>query len=86
MKLSEIVLINGVIETKEKKQGATVTQINEAWDFLQLHCALYINSETSGIPLNMQVFLNNYLSLFVTVDFFSISVCILCRSKISGFA
>ena len=25
----------------------------EDWDFLQLQCALYINSELSGIPLNM---------------------------------
>jgi hypothetical protein len=29
--------------------------IMEDWDFLQLQCALYINSELSGIPLNMQV-------------------------------
>ena len=27
----------------------------EDWDFLQLQCALYINSEMSGIPLSMQV-------------------------------
>ena len=26
----------------------------EDWDFLQLQCALYINSELSGIPHNMQ--------------------------------
>lgn len=25
----------------------------ETWDYLQIQCALYINSETSGIPLNM---------------------------------
>lgn len=54
MRLSEIVLMNNLIETKEKKQGATVQQINEAWEFLQLLCALYINSELS-IPFNMQV-------------------------------
>ena len=29
--------------------------LQEDWDFLQLQCALYINSEMSGIPLNMQV-------------------------------
>ena len=29
--------------------------IIEDWDFLQLQCALYINSELSGIPLSMQV-------------------------------
>ena len=60
MKLSEIVFMNGVIESKEKKQGATVHQINEAWEFLQLLCALYINSETSGIPLNMQVLISTF--------------------------
>ena len=27
----------------------------ESWDFLQLQCALYINSEMSGIPLSMAV-------------------------------
>ncbi|XP_049812819.1 DNA-directed RNA polymerase III subunit RPC1 [Schistocerca nitens] len=53
MKLSEIIFINDVI-TKHRQTGAKVQMINEDWDFLQLHCALYINSETSGIPLNMQ--------------------------------
>ena len=28
--------------------------IIEDWDFLQLQCALYINSELSGIPPSMQ--------------------------------
>ena len=27
----------------------------ESWDYLQLQCALYINSEVSGIPLTMAV-------------------------------
>ena len=27
----------------------------ESWDYLQLQCALYINSEVSGIPLAMAV-------------------------------
>lgn len=26
----------------------------EQWDFLQLQCALYINSSLSGVPANMQ--------------------------------
>jgi len=56
MKLSEIVFINDVI-MKHRQSGAKVQMINEDWDFLQLHCALYMNSETSGIPLNMQVFM-----------------------------
>ncbi|XP_067008979.2 DNA-directed RNA polymerase III subunit RPC1 isoform X1 [Anabrus simplex] len=53
MKLSEIIFINDVI-TKHRQTGAKISMIQEDWDFLQLHCALYINSETSGIPLNMQ--------------------------------
>ncbi len=32
--------------------------LQESWDFLQLQCALYINSEMSGIPLSMAVRLN----------------------------
>lgn len=32
-----------------------VSYLQEDWDFLQLQCALYINSEMSGIPLSMQV-------------------------------
>lgn len=67
MKLSEIVFINDVI-MKHRQSGAKVQMINEDWDFLQLHCALYMNSETSGIPLNMQVYvyctLADYLFLF----------------------
>lgn len=62
MKLSEIVFINNVI-MKHRHSGAKVQMINEDWDFLQLHCALYMNSETSGIPLNMQV-CNIYIAQF----------------------
>lgn len=54
MKLSEIVFINDIIQ-KHRGTGSRVQLYNEAWEFLQLHCALYINSEVSGIPLNMQV-------------------------------
>lgn len=62
MKLSEIVFINNVI-MKHRHSGAKVQMINEDWDFLQLHCALYMNSETSGIPLNLQV-CNVYIAQF----------------------
>ncbi|XP_012231845.1 DNA-directed RNA polymerase III subunit RPC1 isoform X2 [Linepithema humile] len=51
MKLSEIALINDVIR---KQNGVKVLTYMEHWDFLQLHCGLYINSEMSGIPLHMQ--------------------------------
>lgn len=40
---------------KHKAQNARIQMIIEDWDFLQLQCALYINSELSGIPLSMQV-------------------------------
>lgn len=32
-----------------------LSPLQESWDFLQLQCALYINSEVSGIPLAMAV-------------------------------
>lgn len=51
--LSETNLLTDVIE-KRGKTGAGSSQIVEAWDFLQLEIALYINSETSGIPINMK--------------------------------
>lgn len=53
MKLTEIVFLNDVI-VKHRQSGAKSQMIMEDWDFLQLQCALYINSELSGIPLNMQ--------------------------------
>ena len=54
IKLTEIVFLNQTI-LKHKSQNARVQMIVEDWDFLQLQCALYINSELSGIPLSMQV-------------------------------
>ncbi|XP_038060034.1 DNA-directed RNA polymerase III subunit RPC1-like isoform X2 [Patiria miniata] len=53
VKLTEIIFLNDVIR-KHQQAGAKMSMIMEDWDFLQLQCALYINSETSGIPLNMQ--------------------------------
>lgn len=41
--------------------------IIEDWDFLQLQCALYINSELSGIPLSMQV-CSTFLLLKIDTD------------------
>jgi len=52
MKLAEIALINDVIR---RQKGVNINMYMEHWDFLQLHCGLYINSEMSGIPLHMQV-------------------------------
>ncbi|XP_033840470.1 DNA-directed RNA polymerase III subunit RPC1 isoform X2 [Periophthalmus magnuspinnatus] len=52
MKLTEVIFLNDVIK-KHRVTGAKTQMIMEDWDFLQLQCALYINSELSGIPLNM---------------------------------
>lgn len=54
MKLSEIILINDYIASN-RQLGAKAQMIAEAWEVLQLHCALYVNSEMSGIPLSQQV-------------------------------
>lgn len=53
MKLTEIIFMNDVI-MKHRQMGAKVQMILEDWDFLQLQCALYVNSELSGIPMHMQ--------------------------------
>lgn len=53
MKLTEIIFLNDVIR-KHRSTGAKVQIVMEDWDFLQLQCALYYNSEMSGIPMNMQ--------------------------------
>uniref|UniRef100_A0A914M070 DNA-directed RNA polymerase subunit n=1 Tax=Meloidogyne incognita TaxID=6306 RepID=A0A914M070_MELIC len=53
MKLTEIMLINDILK-KHKKDGAPMKTICETWDHLQVQCALYINSEMSGLPPEMQ--------------------------------
>lgn len=53
MKQSEILLINDVI-SRHIASGGKCELVQEDWDYLQLHAALYINSEMSGIPLSMQ--------------------------------
>lgn len=53
IKLSEVIFVNDVI-AKRKSEGAHMAMIVEDWDFLQLQIALYINSETTGIPFNMR--------------------------------
>lgn len=52
VKQTEIVMINEVIE-KHMSTDGKIELIQEDWDFLQLHVALYFNSEVSGIPLVM---------------------------------
>ncbi|KAI1716490.1 RNA polymerase rpb1, domain 5 domain-containing protein [Ditylenchus destructor] len=53
MKLTEIMLINDVLK-RHKRDGAPMKTISETWDHLQVQCALYINSELSGLPPDMQ--------------------------------
>ena len=53
IKLSEVIFVNDIIN-KRQSSGAHMGMIVEDWDFLQLQFALYINSETSGIPFNMR--------------------------------
>lgn len=52
MKQSEILLINDFI-AKHMNTSGKMEIIQEDWDYLQLHVALYFNSEVSGVPLNM---------------------------------
>jgi DNA-directed RNA polymerase III subunit RPC1 len=53
MKLTEIMLINDALR-RHKENGGPMKIIAETWDHLQIQCALYINSEMSGLPLDMQ--------------------------------
>ncbi|RCN27659.1 hypothetical protein ANCCAN_26606, partial [Ancylostoma caninum] len=53
MKLSEIILINEVLQ-RHKKDGAPVKTVTETWDHLQIQVALYFNSELSGLPPELQ--------------------------------
>ncbi|XP_066147818.1 DNA-directed RNA polymerase III subunit RPC1 [Euwallacea fornicatus] len=52
MKQSEIIFLNDVIK-RYKLCGASVNMYQEGWDHLQLQTALYINSELSGVPMNL---------------------------------
>ncbi|KAI1301533.1 DNA-directed RNA polymerase III subunit RPC1 [Halotydeus destructor] len=53
IKLSEIVFLNDAI-SKHKANGVQMHMMVEDWDFLQVHIALYINSETTGIPFQFR--------------------------------
>ncbi|XP_060879437.1 DNA-directed RNA polymerase III subunit RPC1 [Metopolophium dirhodum] len=52
LKLSEVLFINDVI-VKHKQSGAKPQLLHEDWEYLQLHCALYINSDLSGVSRTM---------------------------------
>ena len=49
MKLTEILFLNNVI-IKNRASGASAKHMQDYWDYLQLQCALTINSQLSGIP------------------------------------
>lgn len=52
IKLTEIIHMNTLIEGYMKK-GSAMNIVMEDWDFLQIQCALYINSETPGMPTSI---------------------------------
>lgn len=68
MKQSEILLINDVIN-KHMTSGHKIEQVQEDWDFLQLHVSLYFNSEVSGIPMTMLVSFLDESFLFYFIFF-----------------
>ena len=49
MKLITIVECNNSLRSNMEK-GFTLSNLMESWDFLQIQCAMYINSELPGIP------------------------------------
>ncbi|CAI2350380.1 unnamed protein product [Caenorhabditis sp. 36 PRJEB53466] len=53
MKLMEIMMTNDVLK-KHKRDGAPAKVLFETWEHLQIQCALYINSEMSGLPPDLQ--------------------------------
>jgi DNA-directed RNA polymerase III subunit RPC1 len=53
MKLMQIIEVNNVLRQGLEK-GLAIMNFMEQWDFLQCQCAMYINSELPGLPLNFQ--------------------------------
>eukprot|EP00898_Chlorokybus_atmophyticus_P005611 jgi/Chlat1/6050/Chrsp4S06335 len=53
MKLMQIVEVNNILRQGLEK-GLAITNLMENWDFLQIQCAMYINSELPGLPLAFQ--------------------------------
>jgi DNA-directed RNA polymerase III subunit RPC1 len=52
MKISEICFLNEVL-AKHRESGGKIEMILEDWEFIQMQCALVINSEMSGLPVQM---------------------------------
>ncbi|VDN54256.1 unnamed protein product [Dracunculus medinensis] len=51
--LSEIMLANKIL-SRYVENGMPTKTINESWDQLQVQIALYMNSEISGLPMELQ--------------------------------
>lgn len=68
LKLSEVLFINDVI-VKHKQSGAKPQLLHEDWEYLQLHCALYINSDLSGVSRTMMViFIIQYFNFSILIE------------------
>ncbi|KRY41933.1 DNA-directed RNA polymerase III subunit RPC1 [Trichinella spiralis] len=52
MKLSEIVFVNMVIK-RHRETGCREYMYRQSWEYLQVLCALYINSDISYLPKNI---------------------------------
>jgi len=48
---------------KHKQSGAKPQLLHEDWEYLQLHCALYINSDLSGVSRTMMVYTKIFVKL-----------------------
>ena len=53
MKLIQIIEVNNVLRQGLEK-GSPINNLMENWDFLQIQCAMYINSELPGLSLQYQ--------------------------------
>lgn len=53
MKLMQIIEMNNILRQGLEK-GLAIANLMENWDFLQVQCAMYINSELPGLPLAYQ--------------------------------
>eukprot|EP00232_Nephroselmis_pyriformis_P008411 CAMPEP_0182876754 /NCGR_PEP_ID=MMETSP0034_2-20130328/14327_1 /TAXON_ID=156128 /ORGANISM="Nephroselmis pyriformis, Strain CCMP717" /LENGTH=1384 /DNA_ID=CAMNT_0025009559 /DNA_START=143 /DNA_END=4294 /DNA_ORIENTATION=- len=54
MKLMQIIEVNNILRDTMERGVATIVNLMENWDFLQVSCAMYINSELPGLPLAFQ--------------------------------
>eukprot|EP00899_Mesostigma_viride_P025365 jgi/Mesvir1/6012/Mv00758-RA.2 len=53
MKLMQIIEVNNILR-HGLERGLAIVNLMENWDFLQVQCAMYINSELPGLPLAFQ--------------------------------